>query len=255
MSSCHNLKKLSINTKKRMSMKSLKKIGLLALTLAACATGAQAQDKIEANISADIVSQYIWRGQEPGQVSLQPTLGLGYKGLSLTAWGSVGLSKEDDPKEFDLTLAYQTGGFHIGVTDYYISADGARYFLYDAHKTAHTFEANVGYDFGPVALNWYTNFAGYDGLNKDGDRAYSSYVEATVPFRLAGLDWQGTLGAVPYATDFYADASGFAVTNVAVKATKDLKITDSFSVPVFAQVAANPSSQKAYFVVGFTLQP
>ena len=236
-------------------MKSLKKIGLLAPTLAACATGAQAQDKIEANISADIVSQYIWRGQEPGQVSLQPTLGLGYKGLSLTAWGSVGLSKEDDPKEFDLTLAYQTGGFHIGVTDYYISADGARYFLYDAHKTAHTFEANVGYDFGPVALNWYTNFAGDDGLNKDGDRAYSSYVEATVPFRLAGLDWQGTLGAVPYATDFYADASGFAVTNVAVKATKDLKITDSFSVPVFAQVAANPSSQKAYFVVGFTLQP
>lgn len=236
-------------------MKSLKKIGLLALTLAACATGAQAQDKIEANISADIVSQYIWRGQEAGQVSLQPTLGLGYKGLSLTAWGSVGLSKEDDPKEFDLTLAYQTGGFHIGVTDYYISADGARYFLYDAHKTAHTFEANVGYDFGPVALNWYTNFAGRDGLNNSGDRAYSSYVEATVPFRLAGLDWQGTLGAVPYATDFYADASGFAVTNVAVKATKDLKITDSFSVPVFAQVAANPSSQKAYFVVGFTLQP
>lgn len=236
-------------------MKSLKKIGLLALTLAACATGAQAQDKIEANVAADVVSQYIWRGQECGQVSLQPTLGLSYKGLSLTAWGSVGLSKEDDPKEFDLTLAYQTGGFHIGVTDYYFDTEGERYFLYDAHKTAHTFEANVGYDFGPVALNWYTNFAGHDGLNKDGDRAYSSYVEATVPFRLAGLDWQGTLGAVPYATDLYADATGFAVTNVAVKATKDLKITDSFSVPVFAQVAANPSSQKAYFVVGFTLQP
>ena len=238
-----------------MSMKSLKKIGLLALTLAACATGAQAQDKIEANVAADVVSQYIWRGQESGQVSLQPTLGLSWKGLSLTAWGSVGLSRWEDPKEFDLTLAYQTGGFHIGVTDYYFDKEGERYFLYDAHKTAHTFEANVGYDFGPVALNWYTNFAGYDGLNKDGDRAYSSYVEATVPFRLAGLDWQGTLGAVPYATDYYADASGFAVTNVAVKATKDLKITDSFSVPVFAQVAANPSSQKAYFVVGFTLQP
>ena len=35
----------------------------------------------------------------------------------------------------------------------------------------------------------------------------------------------------------------------------DLKITDSFSVPVFAQVAANPSTEKAYLVVGFTLQP
>ena len=73
-------------------MKSLKKIGLLALALTACATGAQAQDKIEANVAADVVSQYIWRGQECGQVSLQPTLGLSWKGLSLTAWGSVGLS-------------------------------------------------------------------------------------------------------------------------------------------------------------------
>ncbi len=79
-------------------MKSLKKIGLLALTLAACATGAQAQDKIEANVAADVVSQYIWRGQECGQVSLQPTLGLSWKGLSLTAWGSVGLSNGKTPR-------------------------------------------------------------------------------------------------------------------------------------------------------------
>ena len=38
-------------------MKSLKKIGLLALALTVCATGAQAQDKIEANVAADVVSQ------------------------------------------------------------------------------------------------------------------------------------------------------------------------------------------------------
>ena len=236
-------------------MKSLKKIGLLALTLAACATGAQAQDKIEANVAADVVSQYIWRGQECGQVSLQPTLGLSWKGLSLTAWGSVGLSKWEDTKEFDLTLAYQTGGFHIGVTDYYFNTEGERYFLYDAHKTAHTFEANVGYDFGPVALNWYTNFAGNDGYTKKGKRAYSSYFEATAPFKMGDCDWEAALGVVPYATSFYGDANGFAVTNVSVKATKDIKITKSFSIPLFAQVAANPSTEKAYLVVGFTLHP
>ena len=129
------------------------------------------------------------------------------------------------------------------------------YFAYKAHETSHVFEANVGYDFGPVALNWYTNFAGNDGHNKDGDRAYSSYVEATAPFKLGGCDWEASVGAVPFATSFYGEANGFAVTHVGVKATKDLKITDSFSVPVFAQVAANPSTEKAYLVVGFTLQP
>ncbi len=33
-----------------------------------------------------------------------------------------------------------------------------------------------------------------------------------------------------------------------------IKITDKFSLPVFGQIAANPASQKAYFVFGFTIQ-
>ena len=238
-----------------MSMKSLKKIGLLALTLAACATGAQAQDKIEANVAADVVSQYIWRGQECGQVSLQPTLGLSWKGLSLTAWGSIGLSEPSDTKEFDLTAAYSAGGFNIGITDYWFNTPNTRYFVYDSHKTSHVFEANIGYDFGPAAIQWYTNFAGNDGFNTDGDRAYSSYVEVSAPFKFGGCDWTAAVGAVPFATSSYADANGFAVTNVSLKATKDLKITDSFSVPVFAGISANPSTEKAYLLFGFTLQP
>lgn len=233
----------------------IKKVGALALGLMAFAPAAMAQDKVETTVAADVVSQYYWRGQDLGNVSLQPTLGIGYKGLSLTAWGSVGLSKWDDTKEFDLTAAYDTGGFHVGITDYWFNTGDGRYFHYDSHSTAHVFEANVAYDFGPVALSWFTNFAGADGNNKDGKRAYSSYVEATAPFKLGGCDWVAAVGAVPYATSFYGDANGFAVTNVSLKATKDLKITDSFSVPVFAQVAANPSNEKAYLVVGFTLQP
>ena len=46
----------------------------------------------EVGLGSDIVSSYIWRGQDLGGVSLQPTLGLEYKGISLSAWGSVGLA-------------------------------------------------------------------------------------------------------------------------------------------------------------------
>ena len=35
----------------------------------------------------------------------------------------------------------------------------------------------------------------------------------------------------------------------------DFAKTDSFSIPVFGQIAANPCTQKAYLVFGFTLQP
>jgi hypothetical protein len=242
----------------------MKKIVLLAMGLVMSMTAIaqdeiESESKIETAISGDIVSSYIWRGQDLGNVSLQPTLGIGYKGLSLTAWGSVGLTNSDDTKEFDLTLAYTTGGFNIGITDYWFNAGldpDNRYFMYNAHSTNHVFEANIGYDFGFASLQWYTNFAGNDGVNESGKRAYSSYVEASVPFKLATVDWTATVGVIPYATTFYNEwTSGFSVTNLALKATKDIKITDSFSIPIFGQVVANPRTQKAYLVLGFTLQP
>ena len=236
----------------------MKKIVLLAMGMVMGMT-AFAQDEIETTVAADVVNQYIWRGQDLGDVSLQPTLGISYKGLSLTAWGSVGLTDPMDTKEFDLTLAYSTGGLNIGITDYWFDAGldpQGRYFKYDAHGTNHVFEANIGYDFGVASVQWYTNFAGNDGLNKDGKRAYSSYAEVVVPFKLSAIDWTATIGAVPFATSFYNEwTSGFAVTNLSLKATKDIKVTDSFSIPVFAQVAANPCTQKAYLVFGLTLQP
>ena len=234
----------------------MKKIVFFAMGLVV-SLSTPAQEKVETTICGDIVSSYIWRGQDLGNVSLQPALGIGYKGLSLTAWGSVGLSDSSDTKEFDLTLGYAIGGLNIGITDYWLN-NGLdpenRYFKYDAHGTNHVFEANVGYDFGPACLQWFTNFAGNDGVNKDGKRAYSSYVELTVPFKLVTVDWTATAGAVPFSTDFYG-TDGFAVTNLALKAAKDIKVTDTFSVPVFGQVVANPCSQKAYLVIGFTLQP
>ena len=234
-------------------------MGLVMSMTAIAQDEIESESKIETTISGDIVSSYIWRGQDLGNVSLQPTLGIGYKGLSLTAWGSVGLTNSDDTKEFDLTLAYTTGGFNIGITDYWFNAGldpDNRYFMYNAHSTNHVFEANIGYDFGFASLQWYTNFAGNDGVNESGKRAYSSYVEASVPFKLATVDWTATVGVIPYATTFYNEwTSGFSVTNLALKATKDIKITDSFSIPIFGQVVAHPRTQKAYLVLGFTLQP
>lgn len=156
-----------------------------------------------------------------------------------------------------MTLSYTVGGFNVGVTDYWFNTGldpKNRYFKYDAHGTNHLFEVNVGYDFGVINAQWYTNFAGNDGTNNKGERAYSSYFEMSAPFKLATCDWSASLGVVPFATTSYG-TTGFAVTNMTIKATKDMVITDRFSIPVFAAVTANPCSQKAYLVVGFTLQP
>ena len=204
-------------------------------------TPAGAQDAVEVTLGTDIVSRYIWRGQDLGGVSVQPALGIGYKGFSLSAWGSVGLSQPSDAKEIDLTLGYTLGGFHIGVTDYYVDRN-------------HVFEGTVGYDFGFASLNWYTNFAGNDIVESTGKCAFSSYLEANVPFALGGVDWTATAGVVPFATDYY-NARRFAVVNLALTASKPIQVTDSFSIPVFAQLAVNPHSRQAFFIVGVTLRP
>lgn len=210
-----------------------------------------AQETPEASVSVDLVSGYLWRGQDLGNVSIQPSVGVSYKGFSLSGWGSVGLDKEDT-KEFDLTLGYATGGFSISVTDYWFDG-GAGYFHYSAHNTTHVFEAQVGYDFGPVALNWFTNFAGDDGVNKDGDRAYSSYLSVAAPFRLGGLEWTAEVGATPWATTFYNDgANGFEVCDISLGVAKEVKVSDSFSLPVFAKATWNPATEGAYFAVGMT---
>ena len=204
--------------------------------------------KVEGILQADFVSQYVWRGLKCGGVSVQPSLGIEYKGLSLSAWGSIGFNPTDT-KELDLTLGYANYNFCVGITDYWF--DTQSYFKYKANTTSHVFEAFVGYDFKYVSLTWFTNFAGADGLNKKGERAYSSYFEINVPFTLATCDWNFTVGCVPYATTFY-NASTFAVTNVALSASKDIKIKN-FTLPLFASLIANPNEKSAAFVFGFTL--
>lgn len=229
----------------------------------------KANDKandIEATIGADLVSRYIWRGQDYGAVSLQPSLALSYKGLSLEAWGNVGLSEPQDDEEIDLTLRYEHKcGLHVAVTDYWmaygklslatgeVSDPNNRYFAYASHNTNHVFEANIGYDFGLFSFDWFTNFAGDDSRTDNDHRQYSSYMEANIPFALASCQWTATLGAVPYKSGFYSEANGFAVVNVSLRAEKEIEVTPKFSIPLFASIAANPSNRKAYMVFGFTL--
>lgn len=59
-----------------MVMKDLKRMVVLTTAFCGAIMPTIAQDKLDATVQADIVSQYIWRGQDLGDVSLQPTLGL-----------------------------------------------------------------------------------------------------------------------------------------------------------------------------------
>ena len=74
----------------------MKKLAILAAFIF-CPFAIQAQ---EVFINADLVSSYIWRGMKNGNASVQPTLGVEWKGWTLSAWGSTEFRNENN--EIDL---------------------------------------------------------------------------------------------------------------------------------------------------------
>lgn len=218
-------------------------------------------------MSIDVVSRYIWRGETLGDAALQPYAELSYKGFSLSGWGSVGFLNNKDAREFDITLAYEKSGFNIGIIDYWYAYHGEknRYFEYrtirqydeegelEGYLTAHEIEANIGYDFGPVAVQWYTLFAGNDGFTPSGKRAYSSYLEVSAPFDFATCNWKLSAGAVPWKTDYYSKVNGFTVVSLGLRIDKEIPISKKWNIPVFADAVYNPAQKKGLFSIGFTL--
>lgn len=242
-----------------MSFKSCRKQLVLTLLFSLfIPVTSSAQEKVEAKVEATLVSKYIWRGIDFGGVSIQPTLTVEKNGLSLNAWGSAGFDK-DDSMVGVLYAEYKKKGFKISLVDYWCDkmtnketgeVTTGKYFDYKAHSTLHFFEAALKYDFGFAAIQWNTFFAGSDYYKANGDRAYSTYIELSAPFRIKEIDFSAEVGFTPW-EGYYSNK--FNVTNLSLKATKDIKITDSFTLPIFTKVIFNPYTEGAYFVFGATL--
>jgi hypothetical protein len=255
------------------SMRILKERTLLVFVAIILSANSFAQSDLSASVSADLVSQYMWRGRELGGISIQPTATVDWKGLSLTLFGNVGFESTDD-KEIDLTLGYEYSGFNIGVTDYWLSGidPNNRYFFFEK-QGAHQLEANIGYKCKYFSLQAYTFVWGND-FRISGKQAYSTYIELGVPFEMGGINWQLTAGMTPFESAGYLEekehqgllgvdtyyarnffyAEGAACVMASIRATKDLDLGFS-KIPVFAEFHTNPYLQTANVLFGITINP
>lgn len=200
----------------------------------------------------DVVSSYVWRGQDCGGLSIQPSATLTHDktGLSFGVWASAELFENRtfaNMAEFDLNMSWAYKGLVIGLTDYNFCAgnDYFRAWTFNGNSS-HNLEANLCYDFGLLALSWNTCLTGAD-YNADGDRSYSTYIEASSPFELGGVNCTGTIGILPWEDGFISGGSnhGFNVVNLSLKAEKEIG-----KIPVFGQIVVNPQKESTYFVVG-----
>ena len=234
---------------------------------------ASAQEKLEVDFDAALVSHYMWRGQDLGNVCFQPEIGIAWKGLELSAEGSTGFTR-DEFEELDLHLLYNYKGFKIGVSDMWVEdAPDSRYFYYKSRETGHQFEGRLGYECDYGSLTWNTVFAGND-FRIDGKRAYSTFIELSVPFKFFDLEWDFRLGLCPWESagavlyyededddgnetigksSFYSYNSGFGVNMASLRATKSFPLGKGFKLPVFVELHTNPAAQSARILFGISL--
>jgi hypothetical protein len=226
---------------------------------------AAGQDKLSLEPGADFVSRYIWRGTDYGNSpAIQPSLELGYKGFAFGAWGSY-TTNDGNFQETDLYVSYTIKEmFTIMVTDYFLpdgTASNNNYFEYDLNQTGHVFEGALmfnGTEKIPVSLMVATNFAGADAMTYDNELQYSTYIELGYSAAIQETGFDFFIGGTPTKPDREQGETGYygpyeGIVNIGITATREIPVTDKFSLPVYVSVITNPQQENIFFVLGISL--
>jgi hypothetical protein len=240
---------------------------LVLITFMPIANAQEEENKWSAGL--DIYSSYIWRGAKFGSgPAFQPSVSFGTGGFEIGAWGSVN-SSTDEAFEMDLYASYSIGGLTFGLTDYYLGGDWTEY------KTMHSLEPCLSYGVGGFSLSAYYMFlAGKDAVaavpgspgvvdlttgeispaiegieaveGSDFGSSGDFYIEAGYSFKYADL----ALGA---GDGQYTKDGDFSVCVVSIGISKEIKLSESFSLPVAGAAIFNPSTGGFFITVGISL--
>jgi hypothetical protein len=221
----------------------MKKLSIV-LVLAFIASGIFAQEAEEKSspfsAGADFYSSFIWRGSKLGSgPAFQPTVEFNAKGFAIGAWGSFDASGF---METDLYFSYTLPfNLSLGMTDYYSPA--LDYFDYSDSTGSHAFEINAAYTIEGLTLNanYILNEAG-----NIGSCGNDLYFQALYQFKYFNV----SVGA---GDGWLTTDNKFNVCHIGIGTTREIRITDKFSIPVTGQVVLNPEQEKLYVMVGFSL--
>ena len=196
--------------------------------------------KVEAqDFGADVASSYVWRGTQFGNgPHVQPWMSLGYGNLELGAWGSVPLTAGDSGAELDLYVSYDLGPLALTVTNYTFPVAGGAYAEGEGLFEGDYLEVSGSGSVGPIDLT-----VGYF------TELEALYIEAG--FSVGVVDVALGYGSDDEEAAWYANG-GSGLVNVSLGGSKDIKITDDYSLPVFGSLIYNPDAETAFLVFGMS---
>lgn len=205
-----------------------------------------------ADLGADLVSSYVWRGLALDNApNIQGFGEIGLGGFFAGAWASVNFT--GTYQETDLYAGYGIGNFTLSLTDYFVGWEDYFNFVHD--QTGHVGELVANYTLSekiPLTLTLGTLIYGADKkLNTDSSYSsqnnYSTYLEMIFPFSVGETEISLVAGGVLQESAFYM-TDGVALINLGVALSKDIKLTDLFSLPISFALTANPELESVYTV-------
>jgi len=239
---------------------------LLMIFLGGVPSRATADDAIAISTSVDFYNRYIWRGLDIASTpSIQPALSVNYAGLELGAWGAYTLSNEaSGSDEVDFWLSYgrdlENGvSFSVIATDYYFPNAGIDFFNFNNYDAvygdgtpdpgAHTVEVGLSVT-GPASAP--ITVSGY--VNVHNDAGNNAYIQVDYPVAANGTDLNFFCGAALGSEDNpdYYGTDKFAVINLGVTASRELELSESFSLPLTVGFILNPKAEVGNLLVGFS---
>jgi len=219
----------------------------------------------------DLFNRYIWRGLDLGgkSPSIQPwmklTLGNENHAFSIGAWGAFSLAGTAN-EETDLFLTYTyKSALSITLTDYFFpglnTGSKDKYFEWGKDKTGHILEGTLAYNGSekiPFTFLFSMNLYGNDARKSNGNIFMSKYFELGYKTKFEFADVNVFVGATPDKanaengeTAFYLNEKP-GITNIGIKASKTLQITEKFSIPVQCSIISNPDLNKIYLAIGLS---
>lgn len=243
------------------------------------------------SVGADFVSRYIWRGVNLGgsSPSIQPYLEYGIGSddhfFAIGAWGAYSVSGIQTSQEADLYLSYTLKEmFSLTVTDYFFPDETSgrnKYFNYnmdwdkinsgETDQTGHVVEAAISFNGTeqiPVSVMFAMNIWGADSQKHKEESGVMVPEDAIVMSKYIELGYSTEVKGV--ALDLFAGAAldkpeidkgepaGFygqkamGFINLGFTLSKEIQITDNYTLPVFGSVITNPEAQNIFMVLGIS---
>ena len=190
------------------------------------------------DFGADIVSSYVWRGTQFGSgAHIQPYMTLESGNLEGGIWGSFPTSAKGGGNELDAYLSYDFGPLALTLTNYTFPGEGGKY-----TKGEGFFEGDY------MEISGSTSIFGFDIMTGYFTEQEALYIEL-------GFDAGPVNVAIGYGNDqgdsWYANG-GSGLVNMSFSGSKEITLSESYSLPVFGSFIVNPEAETAFLVFGIS---